>query len=177
MRTSVQHQVGGFNPDLYHTSDVEMWMKLAVCADVGFVHADQAYKRTHANQMSGVVDDLLHLNQRRAAYEAVLKRYGKVLPNAAELSDMVHRELAKEALWVAARAYDRRQTDTVPVEELVAFAFDCWPAAASLSTYRSLQWRRRVGPAAMPYLQPLVWPRLLARQVLGRAREAKDRWS
>ena len=117
--------------------------------------------------MSGVVDDLLHLNQRRAAYEAVLKRYGDVLPNAAELSDMVHRELAKEALWVAARAYDRRQTDTIPVEELVAFAFDCWPAAASLSTYRSLQWRRRVGPAAMPYLQPLVWPRLLARQVLG----------
>ena len=90
---------------------------------------------------------------------------------------MVHRELAKEALWVAARAYDRRQTDTVPVKELVAFAFDCWPAAASLSTYRSLQWRRRVGPTVMPYLQPLVWPRLLARQVLGRARQAKDRWS
>ena len=65
-----------------------------------------------------MVDDLLHLNQRRAAYEAVLKRYGDVLPNAAELSDMVHRELAKEALWVAARAYDRRQTDTVPVEKL-----------------------------------------------------------
>lgn len=177
MRTSVQHQVGGFNPDLYHTSDVEMWMKLAVCADVGFVHADQAYKRAHADMMSGVVDDLLHLNQRRAAYEAVLKRYGDVLPNAPELSDTVHRELAKEALWVAARAYDRRQTDTIPVEELVAFAFDCWPAAASLSTYRSLQWRRRVGPAAMPYLQPLVWPRLLARQVLGRVRQAKDRRS
>ena len=53
---------------------------------MGFVHADQAYKRTHADMMSGVVDDLLHLNQRRAAYEAVLKRYGDVLPNAAELS-------------------------------------------------------------------------------------------
>ena len=177
MRTSVQQQVGGFNPDLYHTSDVEMWMKLAACADVGFVHADQAYKRTHADMMSGVVDDLLHLNERRAAYEAVLKRYGEVLPNPAELSETVYRELAKEALWVAARAYDRRQTDTVPVEQLVAFAFDCWPAAASLSTYRSLQWRRRVGPTVMPYLQPLAWPRLLARQVLGRARQAKDRWS
>ena len=88
---------------------------------------------------------------------------------------MVHRELAKEALWVAARAYDRRQTDTVPVEELAAFAFDCWPDAAHLSTYRSLQWRRRIGPAAVPYLQPLVWPRLLARDVLAFARQAKDR--
>ena len=35
MRTSVQHQVGGFNPDLYHTSDVEMWMKLAVLRRCG----------------------------------------------------------------------------------------------------------------------------------------------
>jgi len=175
VRTSVQHQVGGFNPDpdLYHTSDVEMWMRLAACADVGFVHADQAYKRGHPNQMFLAVDDLLHLNQRRAAYESVLNQYGEVLPNAAELSDMVHRELAKQALWAAARAYDRRQTDTVPVDKLVAFAFDCWPDAASLATYRGLQWRRRVGPAAVPYLQPLVWPRLLARQVVGHARLAR----
>lgn len=176
MRTSVLHKVGGFNPDLYHTSDVEIWMKLAVFADVGFVHADQAYKRTHANQMFNAVDDLLHLQQRRAAYEAVLKRYGEVLPNAAELSEMVHRELAKEALWIAARAYDRRQTDTVSVDDLTAFAFDCWPDAAALSTYRSLQWRRRMGPAVVPHLQPLVWPRLLAREVLGLARTAKERW-
>jgi glycosyltransferase involved in cell wall biosynthesis len=176
VRTSVQHQVG-YNPELYHTSDVEMWMRLAARADVGFIHSDQAYKRRHDNMMSGVVDDLLHLNERRAAYESVLKNDSELLPDAAELSDTVHRELAKEALWIAARAYDRRQTDTVPVDKLVAFAFDCWPAAASLSSYRSLQWRRRIGPAATPYLQPLVWPRLLARQVLGRARQAKDRWS
>ena len=139
VRTSVQHQVGGYNPNLYHTADHEMWLRLAAHADVGFVHADQAYKRTHDNMMSGVVDDLLHLNQLRAAYESVLSSYGEVLPNAAELSEMVHRELAKEALWVAGRSYGRRQTNTIPVKELVAFAFDCWPAAASLSTYRSLQ--------------------------------------
>ncbi len=177
VRTSVQHQVGGYNPDLYHTSDVEMWMRLASCADVGFIHADQAYKRIHGDMMSGVVDELMHLNQRRAAYESVLKLYGDVLPNSAGLSEMVHRELAKEALWDAARAYDRRQTGTVPVEKLEAFAFDCWPGAASLGTYRSLQWRRRVGPTIAPYLQPLVWPRLLARRVLGAARDLKDRRS
>jgi hypothetical protein len=119
--------------------DHDMWLRLAAHADVGFVHADQAYKRTHDNMMSGVVDDLLHLNQLRAAYESVLRSYGEVLPNAAELSEVVHRELAREALRVAGRSYGRRLTDTVPVKELVAFAFDCWPAAASLSTYRSLQ--------------------------------------
>ena len=177
VRTTVQHQVGGYNPDLYHTSDVEMWMRLASCADVGFVHADQAYKRMHDGMMSNENDDLMHLRQRRAAYESVVKTYGDVLPNSAGLSEMVHRELAKEALWDAARAYDRRKTNTVPVEKLEAFAFDCWPGAASLGTYRSLQWRRRVGPAIAPYLQPLVWPRLLARRVLGLARQVKDKRS
>ena len=44
--------------------------------------------------------------------KSVLRSYGEVLPNAAELSEAVHRELAKEALWVAGRAYGRRQTDT-----------------------------------------------------------------
>jgi hypothetical protein len=75
--------------------------------------------------MSGAVDDLLHLNQLRAAYESVLRSHGEVLPNAAELSEVVHRELAKEALWIAARAYGPRQTDTVAGKELVAFALDC----------------------------------------------------
>ena len=46
--------------------------------------------------------------------------------------------------------------DQVPVDGLVAFAFDCWPGAARLGIYRSLQLRRRIGPSVMPYLQPLV---------------------
>jgi glycosyltransferase involved in cell wall biosynthesis len=175
IRTSVQHKVGGYNPELYHTSDVEMWMRLAAVSDVGFVFADQAFKRTHGEMMSGVVDDLLHLQQRRKAYRSVLKIYGDVLPNTAELSALVHRELAKEALWHAARAYDQRQTDTVPVDDLVAFAFDCWPNAFGLSTYRALQWRRQVGATAAPYFRPLVWPRLLAREALQFARDTKDK--
>ena len=48
------------------------------------------------------------------------------------------------------------------MEELAAFAFDCWPDAASLSTYRGLQLRRRIGPTVMPYLQPLIWSAVVA---------------
>jgi len=175
VRTSVQHKVGGYNPDLYHTSDVEMWMRLASVSDVGYIHASQAWKRQHDGMMSNENDELMHLEQRRGAYESVIRQYGDVLPNPAQLSDVVHRQLAKEALWTAARAYDTRQTGKVPVADLERFAFDCWPAAASLGTYRSLQWRRRVGPAIAPYFQPLVWPRLLARETLGLARQVKEK--
>ncbi len=68
----------------------------------------------------------------------------------------------------ATRAYDRRRTDRVPVDGLVEFAFDCWPGAAQLGIYRSLQLRRRIGPSVMPYLQPLIWSAVV--------RHVKDRW-
>jgi len=169
VRTSLQHQVGGYDPDLQHTGDAEMWMRLAAYADVGYVRADQAFYRRHSSNMSGALgDDLLRLSQIRSAYEAVLLRCADVLPNAAGLSEIVHRKLAKDALRVAARAYDRRRTDRVAVAGLTAFAFDCWPGASSLSTYRSLQLRRRIGPGIMPYLQPLIWSAVV--------RHLRDRW-
>lgn len=158
VRTSLQHQVGGYDPRLYHTSDAEMWMRLAAHADVGYVGADQAFYRKHgANMSQGLDDYVVRFRQWRAAYEAVLEHCDGVLPDAASLSRGVHRRLAHEALWVAARAYDRRRTSWVPADELVAFAFDCWPDAASLLGYRTLQLRRAIGPTIMPYLQPLVW--------------------
>ena len=42
------------------------------------------------------------------------------------------------------------------MDELVAFTFECWPEANTLPAYKGLQLRRRIGPAAMPYLQPFV---------------------
>jgi hypothetical protein len=169
VRTSVQHHVGGYNPDLYHTSDAEMWMRLAAYSDVAFIRADQAFYRRHEQNMSLELGNrLVSLSQMRAAYEGVLRQCGDVLPDKVKLSATVHKRLAREALWTAARAYDRGRTDRVPVDGLVAFAFDCWPDAARLGVFRSLQLRRRIGPSVMPYLQPLIWSAVV--------RHAKDRW-
>ena len=169
VRTSLQHQVGGYDPRLYHTSDAEMWMRLATHADVGYLGVDQAYYRRHdANMSQGLDDYVVRFAQLRAAYEAVLRHCEAFLPDAANLSRVIHRRLAHEALWVAVRAYDRRRTDWVPVDELVAFAFDCWPDTASLGIYRGLQLRRSIGPRVTPYLQPLVWSAVI--------REVRDRF-
>jgi len=159
VRTALQRKVGGYDPDLPHAGDIEMWMRLAAYADVGYVRgADQAYYRRHGANMSvtdfaGALPDL---RQRRTAYQAVLAKCGDQLPHAAELDAMVHRRLARDALRRAGRAYDRGRTAAVPVDELVAFAADCWPEYRSLPEYRGLRLRRRIGPRAMPFLQPLV---------------------
>ena len=88
---------------------------------------------------------------------AVLERCDGFGLDVVSLSRSAHRFLAHEALWVAVRAYDRRRTGWVPVDDLVAFAFDCWPDTASLGIYHTLQLRRSIGPRITPYLQPLVW--------------------
>lgn len=169
VRTSLQHRVGGYNPDCYHTSDAEMWMRLAAYSDAAFIRADQAFYRKHDHNMSLELGNrLVTLSQMRTAFDSVLRQCADVLPNAAELSATVRRRLAREALWSAAHAYDRRRTDRVPVDGLVGFAFDCWPGAASLVAYRGLQLRRRIGPTIMPYLQPFIWSAV--------AHDVRDRW-
>jgi glycosyltransferase involved in cell wall biosynthesis len=169
MRTSVLREVGGFDLRLPHTGDIELWMRLAAHADVGYVRGtDQAYYRVHGKNMSNSRDTLTNLQQRRMAYEVFLEHCGDLLPAPDRLSSMVHRRLAAEALVTAGRAYDRRRTDRVPVSELVGFAQECWPSAAGLGAYRSLRLRQAIGPALMPFLQPLV--------LTAAARKARSWW-
>jgi len=161
VRTDLQRRVGGYDPRLPHSGDIEMWMRMAAHAGVGYLRGvDQAFYRVHGASMSrtdfsGQLDDL---RQRRAAYDVVLEKCADQIPEAerGRLADTVHRRLARQALWRAARAYDRGRTDVVPVDELVAFAADCWPGYRGLRESFGLSLRRAVGPKAMPYLQPLV---------------------
>jgi len=157
VRTSLQKRVGGYNSRLPHTGDIEMWLRLAVHADVGYIKgADQAFYRMHEHSMSRSRTLLVDLRQRLLAYETVLENHADKLPDPNHLSDSVHRKLAWEALWSAARSYDRGRTGETPVDELKAFAFECWPDADKLPIYAGLKLRQRIGARAMPYLQPLV---------------------
>src|SRR5258708_1709919 len=157
VRTSLQQSVGGYDPLLPHTGDIEMWMRLAAYGDVGYLRGvDQAFYRIHGKNMTVARTELVDLTQRRLAFETLLASCSAVLPDAEHLSDMVHRKLAWEALWSAGRAYDRGRTDQTPVDGLIGFAVDCWPDARKLAVYRGLQLRRRIGARTMPYLQPLV---------------------
>ena len=106
VRTSLQKRVGGYDPQLPHAADMEMWMRLAVNADVGFLRGvDQAYYRVHGQNMSKAVSALMDLRQRRSVFEIALDRYGERLPDAKRLSEMVHRQLGREALWAAGRVH------------------------------------------------------------------------
>jgi glycosyltransferase involved in cell wall biosynthesis len=171
VRTSLHQRVGGYDPQLPKAADMEIFMRLAAYADVGFLRGvDQSYYRLHTQNMSSGVSALMDLRQRRSVFEVVLDRYGERLRGVTRLSDIVHRQLGREALWAAGRVYDRgrvRQTELArrfvgagaetveaegDIDELVAFAFDCWPGVSRLPLYRTLQSHRRIGPRGMYYM-------------------------
>ena len=89
VRTSVHKRVGGYDARLPHAADMELWMRLAATADVGFVRGvDQAYYRLHQQNMRKAYDALMDLRERRLVFETVLEGYGERWSEAPRLSEI-----------------------------------------------------------------------------------------
>lgn len=169
VRTSLQKRVGGYDPQLPRAADMEIYMRFAAHAGVGFLRGvDQAYYRLHTNNMSKAVSPLMDLVQRRSVFESVIDRHGQTLAHVEHLSGRVHHQLAREALWAAGRAHDRgafrrselgrrlmgagRSPEGDDVEDLLAYAAECWPKIQRLRLYRRLEARDPLGPMEIAYL-------------------------
>ncbi|MGN6751984.1 MAG: hypothetical protein ACTHJJ_05465, partial [Intrasporangium sp.] len=169
VRTALQKRVGGYDPELPKAADMEMFMRMAAHADMGFVRGvDQAYYRLHADNMSKAVSALMDLRQRRSVFEVVLDRYVESLVDPGHLSERVHQQLAKEALWAAGRVSGRGRLrgselgrrlmgagpgeEEAEVAELLSFAADCWPEVKRLSLYRKLDGGGNIGPRELQFL-------------------------
>jgi glycosyltransferase involved in cell wall biosynthesis len=157
VRTSVQQRIGGYRADLPHTADAEMWMRFAVHSDVAYIKgADQAIYRIHDTQMSTSRVPYIDLVTRKDAYDALFETYRGLIPDADGLQQRAHRKMAKQALWRACRAYERRRMGATPMAELLEFAETAYPRVHRLPEYWGLRWRQMVGPQVCPYLQPII---------------------
>jgi len=166
MRTSLQHEIGGYRNDLPHAGDTEMWMRAAAHADVAFIRADQAYHRCHPASMSrkqfGTL--LFDVQQRRAAFDAVLLSDVHDVPHASALRSTAMRSLAADVLWQLCRRQRGDRISDSDIEALLDTIDDFYGNAAALPEYRSLTWRRRLGRAA-PFVEPLTLPAKARRRV------------
>lgn len=160
VRTSVQRAVGGYDPSLPHTGDIEMWMRFATYGDLGYLRGvDQAYYRVHDASMSTTYyadGGLGDLRQRWAAYEAFLSKEGDRLNQRVPMERTIRRRIARDALWRACRSLDGGRDESEPVDELVAFALETYDGARGLSEYRGLRWRRAVGSRISPMFRRVI---------------------
>src|SRR5262249_41041608 len=72
VRRSVQGAVGHYDPVCHHTSDFNMWLRIAAIADVAYVRGvPQAIYRVHSDSMlRSQASTMLDLRERRAAFDS-----------------------------------------------------------------------------------------------------------
>jgi glycosyltransferase involved in cell wall biosynthesis len=143
VRTTAQKLAGHYRPELPHTDDFEMWMRLACLGQAAEMDACQGISRVHGLNRStfsserGTANLAKHERERtlynwheEAAFKSFFANEGRSLPEAARLHRMARRSLAERAYWAAVTRLCRGQTDTSRV--LLAFALRRRPRAAFL---------------------------------------------
>jgi glycosyltransferase involved in cell wall biosynthesis len=136
VRTALAQKVGGYRPELPHSGDLEMWLRLAAHASVGMVTAYQGVYRRHPENMSlgymanGCIPEFI---QRQAALDWFFETSGHLLPDISQMRRRLYRSLARTALGVASRAIDDGQIQIS--QDLSEFALRLHP-----NVRRSLSW-------------------------------------
>lgn len=127
IRTSIQKAAGYYNPKLPHTSDLEMWLRIAAISDVAKTEAVQGIRRWHSTNMSNYYFAVVtrDFSARYSGLECFFETAGKSLPDAERLHGLALRRLAEEAYW-SGLAYAMRG-DLGMARDLVAFAYRLAP--------------------------------------------------
>jgi Glycosyl transferase family 2 len=179
MRTSVQHAIGGYDPELPHSGDLEMWLRAASVSDVARVNgAAQGYYRVHNRSMqrTSYAGMALDLEGRLAAFEKVLVGNGDRLRRRDELLTTTKRALAAFAVAHARSAYDRGHAEAEEIDACLAFAANTWPAICRTRRWRALVRRTERGPSpADRGVGPMA--RRALDDVMSRARWRRWRWT
>ncbi len=154
VRTKIAQQVGGYRPELPHSGDLEMWLRLAAHGSVGMVTAYQGVYRRHSSNMSlGYMTQgcIPEYKQRQAALECFFQTCGHLLPDAGRMQRKLYRSLACTALGVASQALDEGHIQIS--HDLSAFALLLCP-----SVRRSLSWVKYVCTRGIRHMSRLALP-------------------
>jgi hypothetical protein len=159
VRTTVQSAAGRYDPNCTHSSDLNMWLRIAARSDIAHIRgAAQAIYRVHSDSMSRSDPSLvLSLRERRIAFHSALSQSAAVLEDAPALREMADKALARQALWRASRTIDRdlaRAPDTV--DDLVGFALETSAEARRLREWHGFTIRRWLGPGRSRWFVPFV---------------------
>lgn len=178
IRGSAQRKVGGYRPELPHTGDLEMWLRLAAVGAIGHVRrVPQAFYRVHQESMmrTRFSQNVVDLRQRKAAFESFFSHHPH-LPGKNRLQATVNRTLAREALWDACRAYDRNRLDNGCAMELRDFALNTYAGAHTLSEYSALRRREILGARLCQRTQIFLFSAAARRIARWPQRWRRDLW-
>jgi glycosyltransferase involved in cell wall biosynthesis len=145
IRTDLQKRVGGYLPDLPHSGDLEMWIRLATQSQIGFVKEYQAVYRRHTSNMSSIYTDeniMSDFVQRKKAIYAAFK-HDVAGHSTQHIKGRAIRDLAAQALYAASAEFNRGRIETS--QELQRFAIDTYPNCRQSMPWLRLGFKRAIG--------------------------------
>jgi glycosyltransferase involved in cell wall biosynthesis len=114
MRTSVQHQIGGYNPLFKHTSDLDMWMRAAAVGSIGVINAIQGLYRWHGSNMSSAYQSRATGDRAevRATCKSFYERHGKDFPEFSYWFKQMERRFGNECIQIAMTSFESGDAET-----------------------------------------------------------------
>jgi hypothetical protein len=165
VRTELQKRLGGYRHELPHTGDMEMWLRFAAHASVGFISAYQGVYRRHRANMSTTyyfISDgrqiytkngrLADLQQRKSAFDCFSERCNHVLPQGEHLCRRLYRQLSEMAVGRASAAFNDGQMEEA--RQLSDFAVAVCPEIKSSSAWVKLTCKRWMGARTWRAVRP-----------------------
>jgi GT2 family glycosyltransferase len=131
VRTSVQKQVGHYRPELPHSDDYEVWLRLAMHGRIAELDCIQAGIRSHdANRSTELwAHQIQHILHTAAAAESFFDHEGGQIAGSNAMRRLARRGIAHRAYWSAVSHFLQRNPEGF---NLLKLAFTLSPSTAFL---------------------------------------------
>jgi len=163
-RTKLHREIGVYRPELPHSGDTEIWLRMALHSAVAELDVEQAFRRLHNTNMSLAFSPLRRLEEQKRAFDTHFREYAPDSPEIKHLERVATGAIAESAFWSGARAFERG--DSNMCDAFLTFAVAIFPEIESLNSWKRFRWKRRMGSFASRYMEPLIaWVRNLTCRV------------
>jgi glycosyl transferase family 2 len=153
VKTDAHRAAGDYLPDLPHSGDTEIWLRIVSHGRVAALDAVQAFRRLHATNMSHAYSPRQRLEEQLRAFETHLAESPLAPVERERCMRLVRQTTAEAAFWSAARLFDGGHRAECAAS--LAFAVSCDPSIAETKAWSRLQWKRRLWPFAAGLLNRL----------------------
>jgi glycosyltransferase involved in cell wall biosynthesis len=143
VRTTTHKLVGGYRTELPHAGDMELWLRLSLHGDVGYVHGVQAFYRVHGNNMSVGYQQMRDLRQRQEVFRILFEEYPTRITDSDHWQKVATAALAWNAFWSATQAFDVGNSEVI--DEYLEFAVKTDPRIRSSAAWWKLRMKRTMG--------------------------------
>jgi glycosyltransferase involved in cell wall biosynthesis len=176
VRTGLQKHLGGYREELPHAGDMEMWLRFAAHASVGYIFAYQGVYRRHNSSMSAAYylrsegrhtykknrpldmykknGRLFHLQQKKLAFDVFSEHCKDVMPQSEDLCRRLYQGLSTSAVSDASAAFNDGEMEES--RQLSDFALAVCPEIKRSSAWVKLNCKRWMGGRTWRAVRPVA---------------------